>query len=327
MENLKLIKDLNLLEKTTEETLKDIFRPGDKIAVKLHMGEKGNPYFLKADVIKKIVSALNKLGLKAFLFDSPVKYPGSRDSVEKYLKTATEHGFTEENIGCPIVISDKSVGVKTKHLTIQVCKDIVNADGVLVVSHVKGHSCSAVGAAIKNLGMGAVSKETKKDIHDGAKPSIVGDCVGCGICKESCPAKCIEIKDGKAVFDIESCWGCSSCVINCPYNVLKVKNSYFDELLAEGAQAVLSKTKKVFFINLLIDIVRKCDCAVNSGPIIADDIGILFGKDIIGIDKASIDLINKQKPDVFKEIHHHDPYLQIKYAKELNLGEEEYDIS
>lgn len=327
MSDLKLIKDMDKLEETFKEQIKDVFSKGDNVAVKLHMGETSNPYYLKPNIIKRLVDMLNDLELKPFLFDSTVLYAGGRDTREKYLKTAAAHGFTEENIGCPIVISDKGVNVKTKNLTVHVCKELTEVDGMLIVSHVKGHSCAGFGGAIKNIAMGCVTKQSKGDIHGGAMPEFIKECIGCGTCAQVCPAKCIKMKEGKADIDLDACWGCSSCVLNCQYNVLKPKLNYFDDLLAQSVKAVLSKVKKVFFVNFLIDISRKCDCANNAGPLIADDIGVLFGKDIVAIDKASIDLVNKQKPNVFKTIHNHDPYLQINYTAELGLGEKEYDIS
>ncbi|MBW2966788.1 DUF362 domain-containing protein [Candidatus Woesearchaeota archaeon] len=272
MQQLKLIKDLDKLEETLREQIKNIFSKGERIAVKVHMGEARNQYYIKAPIIKRIVNVLEELGLKPFLFDSIVLYRGERDTVEKYYKTAEMHGFTEEKIGCPIVISDKGIDIKTKDMTVHVCKELTDIDSMLVVSHVKGHCCYGFGGAIKNLGMGGVTPESKKDIHNGGQAET-------------------------------------------------------DDLLAQSAQAVLSGFKKVFYINFLIDIAKNCDCANDAGPIVADNIGILFGIDIVAIDKASVDLVYKQKSGVFEKLHDHDPYLQIKYSKELGLGEEEYDIS
>jgi len=272
MQQLKLIKDLDKLEETLRDQIKEIFDKGEKIAVKLHMGEARNKYYLKALIIKRIIKVLNEIGLNPFLFDSIVLYPGERDTVEKYYKTAENHGFTEKEVGCPIVISNIGVDVKTRDMTVHVCKELIEADGILVVSHVKGHCCYGFGGAIKNLGMGGVTPESKKEIHSAGQAET-------------------------------------------------------DDLLAQSAQAVLSGLKKVFYINFLIDIAKNCDCANDAGPIVAEDIGILFGQDIVAIDKASVDLIYQQKPKVFDKLHDHDPYLQIKYAKELGLGEEEYDIS
>ncbi|MEE9525146.1 MAG: DUF362 domain-containing protein [Candidatus Woesearchaeota archaeon] len=269
MQHLKLIKEFD--SEVFREQIKGIFDKGESVAVKLHMGEKNNPYYLKAPIVKKIVDVLIELELKPFLFDSVVLYAGPRDSKQGYEEVAKEHGFGE--VGCPVVIGDKGVTVETKNLKVQVCKELVEADGMLVLSHVKGHCNSGFGGAIKNLGMGGVIPESKSDIH-------------------------------------------------------QAKESSFDDLLAQGAQAVLKAVgEKVFYINFLIDIAEECDCCNNAGDIVADDIGVLMGKDIVAIDKASVDLIYEQKPKIFDKIHNKDPYLQIKFAKELGIGEEEYDIS
>ena len=273
MANLKLLKDVENFDKALKEQLNGFFPENSKIAVKLHMGEKDNPYYLKPKKIKKIIDVLKELKLKPFLFDSIVLYQGSRDTKEKYYKVADAHGFTEEKIGCPIVISDEGVDVKTENLTVHVCKELAEADYMLVASHIKGHSCFGFGGAIKNLGMGGVTPKSKEDIHLSA-----GDA----------PA---------------------------------------DKLLAEGAQAVLTSFKKVFYVNFLINITFECDCWNDPGKIVADDIGVLFGDDIVAIDKASVDLIYRQKPGLFDKLHKKDPYLQIKFANELKMGETEYDIS
>ena len=188
-----------MLEETLKEQINGVFSCKDRIAVKVHMGETNNKYYLKAPMIKRVIDVLKELGVTPFLFDSPVKYPGGRDTVEKYYRTAELHGFTEDLIGCPIIISDESIDVKTKDFVIHVCNDIADADGLLVLSHTKGHSCSAFGGAIKNLGMGCVSKKSKIDIHSGSCPVFVKECEGCGSCVNVCPGKAIEMTDGKII--------------------------------------------------------------------------------------------------------------------------------
>ena len=130
---------------------------------------------------------LKDIGTKPFLFDSPVVYTSPRDSEMGYLKAAADMGFSEENVGCAVVISNESIKVKGKHVVYEVCKTLTDADGVLVLSHVKGHECCGFGGAIKNLGMGAQSKETKGKIHEGGEPVYVGGCTLCGECAKNCP--------------------------------------------------------------------------------------------------------------------------------------------
>lgn len=41
-------------------------------------------------------------------------------------------------------------------------------------------------------------------------------CIGCGICMNSCPVKAIELKDGKPVWVKEKCTMCLGCLHKCP---------------------------------------------------------------------------------------------------------------
>ena len=328
MENIIFIQEIkeNFTEILKKE-LKTIFKEQDKVAVKLHMGEKGNKYYLKPDFVKIVIKALKELNTKPFLFDSLVVYPGGRDTVEKYQKTAAEHGFTKENIGCPIVISNEFETVKTEHLDAEVCKPLFDADGILVLSHVKGHMCCGFGGAIKNLGMGGVTVKTKGNIHNFANPTVSGDCVGCGVCVNTCPVGAISLKNKKAEINYAGCWGCGQCIVACPSDVLKPKKAEFDTLIAEGASAVLRNKTKTYFINVLKDITKLCDCCSDPEGIVLDDIGIVIGKDIVAVEKASLDLINeKAGKDLFKEIHKKSPLIHIQEAARLNLGSLEYNL-
>ena len=329
MEKVIFIK-INEVKEKLKNTLKEelkVFYEGEKIAIKLHMGEKGNKYYLKPELVKVVVETLKELKTKPFIFDSPAIYPGGRGTVEKYLKTAAEHGFTQESIGCPIIVSNEHITYKTQHLEAEVCKPLTEADGMLVLTHVKGHMCSGFGASIKNLGMGGLTIKSKTDIHTLPEPEFIGDCVGCGTCVKACPGGAIELKNNKAKFDYDSCWGCDICVEVCPSNVLKPKIASFDILLAEGAFAVIKSTKKSYFINVLKNITKLCDCASDPGAILVDDIGIVMSKDIITTDKASLDLINKKAgKDIFLEANKKSPLTHIKETQKLGLGNLNYKL-
>jgi hypothetical protein len=319
MQNTIFIKkeEMNKIYNILKNELMDIFKPNEKIAVKLHMGEKGNKNFLKPDNIRTIIDILNKLKVKSFLFDSPVAYNGSRDTAEKYQKTAKEHGF--DNLGIPIIISDDAIKVKTKHLTVGVCKDLIRADGVLVISHIKGHICSGFGGAIKNLGMGALDKESKNKIHKESKPVYIKNCNLCKECAKNCPLVNIRYDESRPYFDKNWCCGCSNCVNACKRHAIKAKTNTFDKLLAEGAYAALKKFKKIYFINFLINIAKECDCVgKEENPIVLGDIGVVLGKHIIGVEKKSLELINKKAgKDLFKEIRFKSPLVHIEEMEKI----------
>lgn len=51
------------------------------------------------------------------------------------------------------------------------------------------------------------------------------DCMGCGLCKEVCLAKAIELVDEKPVFDYTKCFHDGKCIGVCPNDALKVNRS------------------------------------------------------------------------------------------------------
>jgi len=319
-------KDGLFLEALKEEVGK-VFSSGDKVAIKLHMGEPGGEYFLKPKLVKRVVDVLIEIGAKPFLFDSPVRYNSRRNTVKGYHGVAKENGFTKDFLGCPVRISEDFVTVKEPHLEIQVCKELAEADGVLVLSHVKGHSCSGFGGAIKNLGMGALTKKSKGDIHEGGKPEIVGKCAHCGKCKIVCPQSAITYEEDIPKFDFEKCVGCSRCIVACKAGALSPVLKTFDALLAEGADAAVRTFKKAYYVNVIRDISQFCDCTRRENRIVLEDIGILMGRNIVAVDKASHDLIMKKAgKDLFKEINHKSPFDQIKEAEKLGMGKMSYTL-
>lgn len=296
-----------------------IFRPGDRIAVKLHMGEAGNNNYISPDIVRKIISILKEAKTEPFLFDSPAMYPGGRDTPEKYIETARLHGFSKESIGCDIIVSDSGIAVNERGFVAEVCKDIAGADGLLVLSHVKGHACSGFGAAIKNLGMGAVTKKTKRAIHEGGQPLVdPSRCTGCGLCQRICFSGAIKVENKVAVPNYDNCWGCSICIENCPARALSCRNSDFNTLLAIAAHAAISQAKKIYAINFLIRIAQLCDCCSNPGRIVLPDLGAVFGQDIADVDRASFDQISiAAKEDIFAKIHNRSPEDHIRAFEAL----------
>lgn len=326
MNKIYFFGDTNVSEESYLNIFEAKYPNKGKIVVKMHFGEPGNQTALKPEDVAPIIGALVTAGLKPILVDTPVAYPSERNTVEGYTKVAKERGYFEL---APVLISDNWKEIRTKDLRVKVCKELIEAENLLVITHVKGHPCSGFGGAIKNFGMGGLMKESKNDIHLGSNPTISEqDCLGCGMCAKLCPGEAIKIIKAKAVVDLDKCLGCSVCQINCPTNSIKPKLALFDDLLAQGAAACINNLpKNTCYINLIKRITEKCDCETDSGPIIAKDCGILIGDNPVAIDKASVDLINKKEgKDVFLEVNHKDPNLQIDFATEYTGLSKEYEL-
>lgn len=327
MAKVILIKEHELdgFEQMLEAGLKDKFKSGMKVAVKLHMGE-GKGMF-SPELAKRSVAVLKKLGCEPFMFDTIVLYPGPRHQKASYKALAAEHGFTEEKTGCPVVISDDYVIVKTAHMAVEVSKEMAESDAMLVLTHVKGHGCSGFGGAIKNLAMGCASPKSKKDQHKLGMPRMNDNCIACGTCASVCPFKAITV-DERAVVSESRCWGCDNCFYNCPHNAIEI-NVSFDILLAEAAFAALHaiKGKPVYYVNDARRMTKDCDCFRDPGNPVVKDVGVLLCDDIVAVDKASLDLINEQEGrNAFKEINHHDPCLLVKESEKIGFGKKDYSI-
>ena len=296
------------------------------VPVKLHMGENKNKYFPKPDFVKRIIVELKKANLYPYLFDTTVAYTGLRHSVSGYKKLAKLHGFNRKEIGCKVVIDDFGIPIIVKNRVYDVADHIYKSTHIFSLSHVKGHIGTGMGGAIKNLGMGGVTKETKLRMHHGSRPLFKEDsCDYCGLCAEVCPFNAINVKEEKWILNMKSCFGCGVCVNNCKKGAITNDDADLQFVLSCAAKACV-QGKNVLYLNELKRIARSCDCDPFADPIICPDIGYLVSDDPVAIDMASLDLVNNIKKDIFKKENNVDPIKQIKYGEEIGLGSSLYKL-
>jgi uncharacterized Fe-S center protein len=304
-----------------ESEIKDAFKGCKTLAVKIHFGEPGNDLALKPGDVKPITDMLARSGFRFFFYDTSVAYTSPRSEPATHKQAALEKGWGK--LG-EIRTDDKYVTVNKKHLSYTVAKTLVNADAVLVISHVKGHICSGFGGAIKNLGMGALTKESKSAIHQGGEPEYTSGCVQCKACEKACPLGTLKVED-HPVFG--TCFGCSNCVYTCPEKAIKPRVACFDTLLAEGAAAATESFKGSYYISLVNNITKECDCEKDPKGIIGKDCGVLASADIVAIDKASHDLIVAASgEDVFLKHNKKTGLQQVEAAEKSGMGSASYEL-
>jgi uncharacterized Fe-S center protein len=321
------LKDFSKLKKAVKRQLNRYYFPDIEILVKLHFGEPGNKNAFTPKDIAPVINGLKELGYKPIMFDMPVAYHSPRMTVKGYLEVVKQRGYDKL---ADFKISNRGKKIKMKSFSPEVSLDLLEAKNILVLSHVKGHICAGFGGAIKNLGMGANTVASKNLQHSLCQPEFVKECRGCGTCARLCPFGAIKMVKGKAVVNLEKCSGCSICQLNCPYQCLSPKKAIFDDLLAQAACAGINNFKaKVYYINIIKNVSRHCDCHSHSSPLISPDLGVLFSENPVALDTACLDLIKKanQNKDVFKENNHKDPYLQLKFAAGYCRFSPEYQLS
>lgn len=308
------------------------FAAGESVGIKLHWGERGNRNFLHPRYAREIVRWLRESGVRPFVFDTTVLYSGGRRTGADSLKTATEHGFTEEYLGCPVRIGDGMDGRDIIELaggyrhfpSIQAAAILRKADGFVIFSHFKGHMESSFAGAIKNISMGMASRAQKQRMHADAHPVLKRKrCTRCGLCAEVCPTGAAVLPpDGDPVYDLKACIGCSQCIALCPQTALKIfwdtDIKVFQEKLIETAAAIWRLIgPKTVIVNALIRIVTECDCLPGNHPVIAEDSGFIGGIHPVVVDEASIRRIGAEP---FDRAHAHVPWQrQFTYAREIGF--------
>ena len=224
----------------------------------------------------------------------------------------------------------------------QVASLLLQSSFLIVLSHVKGHELTGFGGAIKNLGMGCVSTETKQAQHRVNTPIFDddSDCDACGKCVQACHVRAIELVDAKPIRATAECTACGSCHFVCPSHCWVWPPGSKDKLqqyLGHAASAVMSSFRdRIVFINFIQDVVPLCDCAPASGQPIVQDVGIALSLDPVAVDKACLDLIDQapiipgatvsKPPDLLGKIHGTSSLIQLETAQKLKMGSLEYEL-
>jgi len=319
----------------------ETFNKNDFIGVKTHFGERGNTTYVHPLLVKAIIDKLIQYGTKPFLTETSTLYRGQRANAMDHISIANEHGFGFEKMRVPIIMADglwgdseTGIEVNGKHFrTVNIASEIAKVQGLVVISHLTGHSNAGFGCTIKNIGMGLASRRGKLKQHSVMSPEISPHrCTACGMCIQWCPKDTISIVDGKAFIHKENCIGCGECLAVCKYGAVlfdwRRESRALQEMMAEHAAGVIKAVRgKIYYFNFLINITKDCDCG-HGGRTVSQDIGILAGRDIVAIEKASYDLFLKVNGKPLRELTypHIDPLIQIQHAEYLGLGSSEYQL-
>jgi uncharacterized Fe-S center protein len=344
--------------------LKGKIRERDLVAIKLHFGEKGNTAYVRPIFLRKVVDRVKQYGGKPFLTDTNTLYVGTRSEAVSHLTTAFENGFTESVVNAPILVADGLRGNSALKVridkpifkTVSIAREIYMADGLIAVTHFKGHELSGFGGTLKNLGMGCASRQGKLSQHSNISPRVNEKaCKGCETCLSWCAQEAIsmrpllsivETKHSVAFIDSKKCVGCGECILTCVSGAIQVQLNesipMFQKKMVEYACGAIQKKKgKTLYLNFLTQISPACDCYGYSDTPIVNDIGILSSEDPVAIDQASVDLVNGQegnrssklpgswKPgeDKFQALYPKaDWKIQLVYAEEIGMGTREYEL-
>jgi uncharacterized Fe-S center protein len=315
----------------------------DNVVIKTHFGALENTRYLRPSYIRFLCDFIKELGATPYVAEScgwgaPEQITGihteysGRGNEKEYLEIALRHGFTTETMGAPIIMLDGPQGIDYEIQKINgkrfnqvlVAGRLREFDKMIIASHFKGHPSAGFGGAIKNLGIGCVSKGGKVQAHNGKKFEFDFNApiIDYEECMKVCPTGALkEGKDGKLNRDNTKCRYCYLCKSVCKNDVIDIGQSTRDEFIiqmVDNAAGVLEffGKKNIFFINYAIDISPECDCTGGSDTPFVPDIGILTSIDPVALDQACIDLIHLSKIN---------PYSILSEIKNLPINNGTYE--
>jgi hypothetical protein len=306
----------NSLEKKFRKLLKkseffDSIQEGEIVALKVHVGERGNLGYVNPNFARIVVEEVKARGGSPYLTDTNTLYSGGRQNGVKHCETAVQHGFSYATVGAPFIPADgvrgldyREVAVRGKHFQkAKLAGGVLQAEKIIFLSHFKGHIEAGFGGSVKNLSMGCASVAGKMEQHAAAQPKVdVEKCVGCRQCYWACPVEAITMENKKAVIDYEICIGCGQCVAACNYGAMKPGSSAdtkdFIEKVTEYAYAARDFFgENAFYINFALNITPDCDCwPANDVPVV-EDVGFFAGRNPFALDRATMDLVNRSRPN------------------------------
>lgn len=239
-----------------------------------------------------MVRALQSSIPNSALVETNTLYPGARQTTEQHRKTLETNGWTF----CPVDIMDEDgttmLPIKGgRHFTeMSMGKNILNYDSMVVLTHFKGHAFGGFGGSIKNIAIGCADGKIGKDMVHGLHGKKV---------------------EGN------------------PYPATK---AHLMEHMVESAKATMDHFgKKIVFINVMRNMSVDCDCAgITAERPRARDVGILASTDIVAVDQACLDLLDKlpeeEKHDLQERIGSREGEHQLEYGEEMGLGTRRYEL-
>lgn len=261
-----------------------------KVGVKVSTGEKGSKGYLKADLIKPLVTKLN-----GTIIECNTAYPGKRNNAKDHMEVAKEHCFDFTDIDIMDANGEFKIPVKNgKHLEYDlVGENFKNYDSILNLAHGKGHAMGGFGANLKNQSIGIASRNGKAYIHS------------CG--ETESPTLCWMSKHEQIDF-IESM-----------AEAAKAVSDYLED-----------NNKKIVYITVANNISLDCDCDAHQGDPVIKDIGIFASTDPVANDEAFLDAIWKTHEEGTESIKERiDTRVGrhiTEYAESLGLGSTDYEL-
>jgi uncharacterized Fe-S center protein len=266
-----------------------------KVGIKLHTGEPHGPNLLPIELIQGLQPHI----ANSNIVECNVLYPSPRQVTATHRETLKTNGFTF----CPVDIMDADGDTM---LPIPGLREYLAAPTSATHPHTPGDHLTeiAVGKNLLNYDSLFVYTHFKGHTMGGFGGSLKNIAIGCS-----------SGKVGKLQIHGAS-WP---------------KGPLFLERMVEAGKGISAHFgSHITYLNVLKNISVDCDCDAHGVKPTCNDIGILGSRDILAIDKASIDLLyaqpEAQRHDMVERIETRSGLHQLEYMKALQMGNDQYEL-
>ncbi|MDO5481260.1 MAG: DUF362 domain-containing protein, partial [Candidatus Saccharibacteria bacterium] len=260
-----------------------------KIGVKISTGEQGGNNYLHPELISSLVKKLGDI-----IVECNTAYGGSRDQNSDHRKTIKNHGFNDIAT-VDIMDEDGEFEIptrqKSKHLKSDIVGDhLKNYDGLLMLSHFKGHAMGGFGGALKNMSIGVASHNGKLLIHSAGEST-----------------------------DQQYVW------LHLP-----AQDDFLESMAEADCAVSDYLNGNILYINITNRLSVDCDCDSSPAEPEMNDLGIFASVDPVALDQACYDAVKTSddpgKTALVERMDSRHAIHTVEWAAELGLGECNYEI-
>ena len=260
-----------------------------KIGIKISTGEQGGNNYLHPGLIGDLVK---KLG--GIIVECNTSYGGSREQSADHRRTIENHGFNDIAT-VDIMDEDGEFEIPTrpgsKHLKSDIVGDhLKNYDGLLMLSHFKGHAMGGFGGALKNMSIGVASHNGKLNIHSAGKS-----------------------------LDQKYVW-----------SHLPEQDDFLESMAEADCAVNDYLKGNIIYINVANRLSVDCDCDSNPAEPEMGNLGIFASVDPVALDQACYDAVKNSddpgKAALIERMDSRHAIHTVEWAAKLGLGERNYEI-
>ncbi len=267
-----------------------------KVGIKLHTGEPHGPNLLPIELIRGLQPHVPN----STIVECNVLYPSPRQVTATHRETLKTNGFDF----CPVDIMDADGDAMLQIPGMHEFLDPASSSEPARYTPGRHLTEVAVGKNLLNYDSLFVYTHFKGHTMGGFGGSLKNIAIGCS-----------SGKVGKLQIHDEG-WP---------------KGPLFLERMVEAGKGISTHFgSHITYLNVLKNISVDCDCDVHGVKPTCNDIGILGSRDILAVDKASIDLLyaqpEQQRHDMVERIETRSGLHQLEYMKALHMGNDRYEL-